>query len=166
MQSEIKDTEMALTFADLSASAARNNLRALKARRAGKVIEAKLFNAIADSEKIQARRALVYLRGNIGNEVEETAHLLRSKEEAFLREYPELEKRYAEIGNRHASETFLRYGKVAKNHFKLLKNFDKQNLNSETVCHVCQVCGFIILDQHPEKCPVCNAVKKKVKKHE
>ena len=75
-------------------------------------------------------------------------------------------RRSAESGNRHASETFLRYGKAAKNHFKLLKNFDKQNLDSETVCYVCQVCGFIILDQHPEKCPVCNAVKKKVKKHE
>ena len=62
---KLNDTIMALTFAELSASAARNRLCARKAEKQGDGQRAKLLDAIAASESIKTRRALVYLRGQI-----------------------------------------------------------------------------------------------------
>ena len=95
MKPEVEDISMALTFTALSVSAAQNDVYAKKARREGKKPLADLLNAIAASERIKARRALVYLRGKIGTADDFLERLLKSKKDDFETRFPELEKLYA-----------------------------------------------------------------------
>ena len=163
MKSEVQDVNMALAFTALSASAAQNDMYAKKARKEGKQQLANLLNAIAASERIKARRALVYLRGKIDTGDDFLSLLMESKKDDFKTRFPELEKLYAEKSRGHEPETFSRYARVAQNHYELLSEFQKAASDTRHVYYVCQVCGFIAADKVAGNCPICNAVEKKFK---
>jgi rubrerythrin len=63
--------------------------------------------------------------------------------------------------NRYGAEFFERLTRVTKNHLRLLEKSTGDPEDREHTLHVCRVCGFIALDNTPEKCPVCNAVPEK-----
>jgi rubrerythrin len=157
------DTKMALTFAALSASATRNQLCAQKAEKQGDLQWAKLLEAIAQSESIKTRRALVYLRGRITDVETYMQELLFHKKQMFSEEYPATAAAYTDKGKRHEAETFARYAAVAKNHYLLLNEIEEGNITEGTQYCVCNVCGYIAQNAVPEKCPVCNAVPDKFK---
>ncbi|MFC1857746.1 rubredoxin-like domain-containing protein [Thermodesulfobacteriota bacterium] len=166
MKPEIQDENMALTFTALSVAAAQNDMYAKKARKEGKQQLANLLNAIAGSERIEARRALVYLRGKIGTGNDFLSRLMGRKKNDFETRFPELEKLYAEKSRGHEPETFSRYARVAENHHELLSDLYKQDPDTRHVYYVCQVCGYIATDDIPGNCPICNAVDKKFKTSE
>jgi rubrerythrin len=157
----IEDTKMALTFAELSASAACNQMCAQKAEKQGDAHKAKLFEAIAHSESIKARRALVYLRGRITDVEACVQELIVRKKQMFSEKYPATSAEYAGKEKQHEAETFSRYTAVAKNHHLLLNDLVEGNIPEGTQYHVCNVCGYIAKNAAPEKCPVCNAVPNK-----
>ena len=158
---KIDDTKMALTFAELSASAARNRLCARMAEKQGDEQRAKLLDAIAESESIKTRRALVYLRGRITGLEAYMQELVVRKKQMFSEEYPAMAAAYTGKDERHEAEIFARYAAVAKNHHRLLKDIEEGNIPEGTHYCVCSVCGYIAKNAAPEKCPVCNAVPNK-----
>jgi len=150
------DSRMKLSMATESASAARNRLYAAKAKKEGQHQLAKLMTAMATGEQISARRALIYLRGKIGQADIHLDTLREQKQMAATQGYPTCRQTAASAGDRSAEAAFDQFEKVSHNHAAVLGNPDIDTAAHEF--HVCQVCGYIAIDTVPDKCPVCGAV--------
>ena len=155
------DQEMALAFANMSKSSALNKLYAARVKREGNVLLSKLLYSISRSEKIHAHRSLMYIRGKIGDPSEYLKHLLHEKHENVSVKYPKISQLSVDSGKKKASEAFDQFSKVTKIHLKLLKEALKKSADESTKYYVCQICGYIAVDEIPPKCPVCNAVQEK-----
>lgn len=159
--SDTLDQEMALAFAKMSKSSALNRLYAAKVKTEGNVLLSKLLYSISWSEKIRARRSLMYIRGKIGDPTEYLKRLLHIKQENVSIKYPKISRLSIDAGKKKASEAFDQFSKVEKIHLKLLKEALKGSADESTKYYVCQICGYIAVDETPPKCPVCNAVQEK-----
>lgn len=159
--SDTLDQEMALAFARMSKSSALNKLYAAKTKRGGNVLLSKLLYSISRSEKIHARRSLMYIRGKLVDPTEYLKHLLHDKHENVTVNYPKISQLSVDSGKKKASEAFDQFSKVTKIHLKLLNEALKKNADESTAYYVCQICGYIAVDEIPPKCPVCNAVQEK-----
>jgi rubrerythrin len=155
------DRRMKLAMAGESASAARNRLYAAKARKEGRLQLAKLMTAMAAGEQISARRALIYLRGKIGQAAPHLEWLRKQKEASAAQDYPAGRQSAASAADRSAEAAFAQFAKVSANHAAMLGDPDIATRNHEF--YVCQVCGFIAVDSIPEKCPICGAVPERFK---
>ena len=161
--SDIIDQEMALAFAKMSKSSALNRLYAAKVKREGKILLSKLLYSISRSERIHARRSLMYIRGKIGDPSEYLRNLIHAKKEKVSVKYPRISQLSINAGKKKASEAFDQFGKVEEIHISLLKDALKESADESTTYYVCQICGYIAVDEIPHNCPVCNAVQKKFK---
>lgn len=155
------DSRMKLAMATESASAARNRLYAAKAKKEGRLQLAKLMTALAAGEQISARRALIYLRGKIGDADAHLDTLRRYKKAEATQAYPASRKAADAAGDRSAAAAFDQFGKVSHNHAVVLDKPDIEAAAHEF--YVCQVCGYIALDTVPEQCPICGAVPERFK---
>jgi len=155
------DRRMKLAMASESASAARNRLYAAKAKKEGHHQLARLMTAMAIGEQISARRALIYLRGKIGRAADHLEALRRQKDAAASRVYPADRQAAGSGGDRSAEAAFAQFGQVSRNHAAVLETPDIESAAHDL--YVCQVCGYIVLDAVPEKCPVCGAVPERFK---
>lgn len=155
------EKRMKLTMAAESASAARNRLYAAKGKKDGRLQLAKLMTALASGEQISARRALIYLRGKIGDADAHLETLRRHKQEDATRGYPASRKAATAAGDRSAAAAFEQFGKVSHNHAVVLDKPDITAADHEF--YVCQVCGYIALDAVPDQCPICGAVPERFK---
>ena len=153
------DQEMALAFAKMSKSSALNGLYAAKVKREGNVLLSKLLYSISRSEKIRARRSLMYIRGKIGDPTEYLNRLLHIKQENVSIKYPKISRLSIDAGKNKASEAFDQFSKVEKIHLNLLK--EALSTDESTKYYVCQICGYIAVNEIPPKCPVCNAIQEK-----
>lgn len=153
----IPDADMAMTFAELSASAARNRLFAQKAKSEGNDRAALLLGAMAEAEEIMARRALIALRGKISALKDYLAEVADTKSRSAGR-CDERAAAAEQEGEQNTADAYRRFAAVARNHGKRLASEE-----GEAGLYVCQVCGYIAAGQAPERCPVCNAVAKKFK---
>jgi rubrerythrin len=158
---ETIEQEMALAFAKMSKSSSLNKLYATKVKREGNILLSKLLNSISWSEKIHARRSLMYIRGKVGDSAEYLKYLSQIKNENASVKYPKISQLSIDAGKKKASEAFNQLGKVEKIHLKLLKDALKGSADESATYYVCQICGYIAVDEKPPKCPVCNAVQEK-----
>jgi rubrerythrin len=143
-------------FLEVSRGAARKTIYALRAEQEGKSQLAKLFRAIALSEKAQALRLLLQLRGQTGTNEQ-------NSQTAFAEEIPSLLQRYQEAANiaedtgeRAMQSAFSQSARVQRMHLSLKKKLDEDSTRDSSY-HVCSFCGFIMEDHAPEKCPICTA---------
>ncbi len=152
--------DVARVFARTSVSAERNRMYAMKAEKAGNAGAAKLLDAVAASESVQARRMLMHLRGKIG-EIDEDllATLAEAKRAGFSRDLPEVARALEGAGRKTAAEAFEQFAQVAETHHRLLTGLT--DYATGPVYYVCGVCGHLAVDDPPEKCPVCGAVQKR-----
>jgi rubrerythrin len=151
------DADMAMTFAELSASAARNRLFSQKAKAEGNGQAALLLAAMAEGEEIMARRALIALRGKISALDDYLAEIEDTKARSAGR-CDERAGAAEENGEENTADAYRRFAAVTRNHGEQLAG-----LGGESDLNVCQVCGYIAAGESPERCPVCNAVAKKFK---
>ena len=158
----ILDKDMAMTFAGLSASAARNRLFAQKAKAAGAQQTALLLDALAEGEEIMARRALIAMRGGISDLDAYRDEIAGTKNRSAVRcgQYAEKAKQKGEDG---IADTYERFAAVLQNHGERLAGDEGEG---PSALHVCQVCGYVAAGEVPERCPVCHAVAKKFKTRE
>ena len=159
--SDTLEQEMALAFTKMSKSGALNKLYAARVKREGNPLLSKLLYSISRSEKIHARRTLMYIRGKLGESAEYLDRLLEIKNEKISIKYPKISQLSIDAGNKKASEAFGLFSKVEKIHLKLLKEALKGDVDGSTTYYVCQICGYIAVDEIPSNCPVCNAVREK-----
>lgn len=157
------DKDMANAYVKSTVSAALNNLYSAKLKKDGKTGLAKLLEAIAFAEEINARRILMHLRGKIEDPDGYLRDLMRIKKESFSEDYPHISKALKQSGSDTASEAFEQFGEVANIHLGLIEEVLEDEAGASTSYHVCTVCGYISETDAPEKCPVCGAVKSKFK---
>jgi len=157
------DSEMAEAFTHMSGKSALNELYAQRAKRGKRILLSKLLEAVSRSEHIHARRALMYIRGKMGDLDEYLSHLVHSKHIDTAQRYPQLSERLNEAGQKKAAEAFEQLSRVAAVHGKLLKAAIEDTPVGTMEYYVCDVCGYIAPEQPPDNCPVCNAVKEKFK---
>jgi rubrerythrin len=151
------------SYAKSATAAARNRLYASLLIREGRTSTAKLITAMANSDEIQARRILMYLRGKLGEINEYLNDLGEVKQDIGHREYPQLSRLLTADGEHKAAEAIDQFGQVAQNHADLLARNRRAPAEPSMDVYVCQVCGYIAEDQPPAKCPVCNAIQEKFK---
>lgn len=157
------DNDMANAYVESMVSAALNKLYSARLKKDGKQGLAKLLNAVAIAEEINARRMLMHLRGKVEDPGVYIKDLVKIKKESFLEKCPRISKALKEIGKDTASEAFGQFGEVARTHFELIQKVNKKEAAAASSYYVCAACGYVSENEAPEKCPVCGAVKSKFK---
>jgi rubrerythrin len=120
----------------------------------------KLFLAVAESEKIHARSHLGHLK-SVGETAENLKEAMAGEMHEFTTMYPEMISEAMEEGEKGAEISFSHASEVEKVHHGL---FEKALADSETYpvqdYFVCNACGYLAVNEPPDRCPVCGAVRK------
>jgi rubrerythrin len=120
----------------------------------------KLFQAIAESEKIHARRHLSYLKG-IRNTSENLQDAIAGEAREFEDMYPKMVAEAEEEKEAGPKISFSHASEVEKVHHELFKRALKDPEKFPVQDYfICNACGYIAEKEPPDKCPVCGAVKK------
>jgi rubrerythrin len=120
----------------------------------------KLFQAVAESERIHARRHLSYLKG-IRSTAENLQEAIGGEPREFETMYPRMVAEAKEEKEEGPEISFSHASEVEKVHHALFKKALKDP-EKFPVQHyfICNACGYIAVKKPPDKCPVCGAVKK------
>ncbi len=148
--------EVEKSYLCLSRDAARKKLYAMRAEQDGSPQLARLFRAIAVSEEVQATRFLLQLRGQIGNNSQNTAAAFEKEIPALINQYNQAVLTAAKTDERGMESAFTQSAKVERIHLNLKKKLDKKP-GKKTAYHVCGFCGFIMENAAPDTCPICTA---------
>lgn len=125
---------------------------------------AKLFRAVAEAETVHA---LAHLR--VLDEVQETADNLKAaaagEAHEFQSMYPPFVAMAQAEGNSRAEKSFKNALAVEEIHHGLyleaLKAVEAGEDLAVEAIFVCDVCGYTVIGDAPERCPVCGAVQKR-----
>jgi rubrerythrin len=131
-----------------------------KADREGYPQVARLFRAAAEAETVHALNHLRALKG-IAATAANLTEALAGEVAEFEKMYPPMIAAAQAEGNKDAERTFNFANEVEKIHAQLFKkaleNLEKKELVD---IFICPVCGYTVEGEAPDKCPVCNALKK------
>ncbi len=121
---------------------------------------AKLFKAAAAAETVHAHNHLRVL-GGVGSTVENVQEAINGETFEFKQMYPEYLETSMGAGEAQATWSFDVALQVEKVHAGLYEGAlaavkAGKDLETEKF-YVCKVCGNTFENEHPDKCPVCNA---------
>jgi rubrerythrin len=161
---EKTNNNLAYAFAAESAAAARNEAFAKKAEKENYPQLARLFRALAAAETVHANKYLLILRGKVGSSEENLKYAFENDINANEDEYMRLVQDAIDEGFGGAEKFFSQSKEVASIHAELYEKASETLLKDKYQKYfVCNICGFIIEDEAPEKCPICGAVKTRFK---
>jgi len=155
---------LASAFAGESQANRRYLAFAKKAKEDGYPNLAKLFKAAAAAETIHAHNHLRVM-GGIGSTAENVEEAINGETHEFKEMYPGFLATAKAAGESQAVWSFDVALQVEKVHAKLYEGAKAalaagKDLETEKFW-VCKVCGNTFENEHPEKCPVCNATEYK-----
>ena len=137
---------------------------ARKAEKEGHAQVAKLFRAAAEAETVHALSHLEAV-GGVKSTRENLEAAIRGETYEFEEMYPPMIAEAEKEGHKRARRSFDYANQVEKVHAALYrKALEALGRNEEVDYYVCQVCGHTVEGEAPDKCPVCQAVKKAFKK--
>jgi len=135
-----------------------------KAEREGYPQVARLFRAAAEAETVHALNHLRVLKA-IQSTQENLKEAVSGETAEFLEMYPRMIAAAQAEGHKEAERTFNFANEVEKVHAMLFQKALENLANKELVdIFVCSVCGHTVEGEAPDKCPICNAVKKLFKR--
>lgn len=150
------DTEpLAQAFVRQSVAAAKNRIRAQKAAQEKDPAQV-LFLALAQAQDVQAKKALMLLRGRIGGTQENLAEALQESREMAVETLPWTVLAQAE-GDRAAGALLVQMARALASHLAL----GQTPVPAGAVYQVCTICGHIHVGADPGRCPVCQALPEK-----
>jgi rubrerythrin len=133
---------------------------AKQAEKEGHPQVAKLFRAAAEAETVHAHTHLRTL-GGIRSTAENLKEAIAGETHEFKKMYPAMIEEAKKAGEKAAERTFTYANEVEKVHANLYQNaLDNLGKLPEADYYVCSVCGYTCENEPPDRCPVCNAVKK------
>lgn len=154
------DDNVRAAFAGESQANRKYIFFAEKAEAEGYQQVAKLFRAVADAETVHARNHLRVL-GKIKSTEENLSGAINGEKYEFSTMYPSFIKKAEEEGNEKAKNSFDLANKVEKIHHILfqsvLSKIKARQVVEQKPIYVCQVCGYTVEGEAPERCPVCGA---------
>jgi rubrerythrin len=123
---------------------------------------AKLFRAAAHAETVHAHAHLRAM-GGIGDTVANLKDAASGERFEFTEMYPPYVAAAKAEGQAAAERSFAFAMAVEKTHFDLysaaLASVQEGKDIAAQKFYVCPVCGHTVADSHPDKCPVCGALK-------
>jgi rubrerythrin len=136
---------------------------ARRAEKEGFVNIARLFRATAEAETVHAMTHLRAMKG-VNTTEENLAGAMAGEEFEFKSMYPKFIEKATSEKATAANISFKNAMAVEQVHYSLYSAaLDRvktgEDLTSSRV-YVCNICGHTVLDEAPEKCPICNAQKK------
>ena len=133
---------------------------AKQAEKEGHPQVAKLFRAAAEAETVHAHTHLRTL-GGVKSTAENLKEAIAGETHEFKKMYPAMIDEAKKAGEKAAERTFSYANEVEKVHANLYqKALDNLGKLPEADYYVCSVCGYTCENEPPDRCPVCNAVKK------
>ena len=142
---------------------------AKRAESEGYVQIAKLFRAAAAAETIHAHAHLQAM-GGINSTSENLNHAMQGEEFEFKQMYPKFIEEAKAEDNHAALISFKNAMAVEQVHYSLyIQAIEKIKEGEHLAVHkifVCGICGNTVLDEIPDKCPVCGAPKARFKEIE
>ncbi len=133
---------------------------AKKAEEEGYAQIARLFRAAAAAETVHAHNHLKVLKG-VRSTAENLQEAIDGETGEFREMYPRMIAGSQAEGDKEAERTFNFANEVEKTHAALFQKALKNLADKAMVeMYVCSICGHTVEGEPPEKCPVCNAVKK------
>jgi rubrerythrin len=137
---------------------------AKKAEAEGFMMVAKLFRAAAEAETVHAHAHLRAM-GGIKSTKENLEEAIKGESFEFKHMYPDYIKQAGEEKARAALGSFQNAMAVEQVHHSLyleaLNTVKEGKDLADQKVFVCSVCGNTVLNEPPEKCPVCGARKTK-----
>lgn len=133
---------------------------AKQAEKEGHPQVAKLFRAAAEAETVHAHAHLRTLDG-VKTTEENLKEAIAGETHEFKKMYPAMIEEAKKEGQKAAERSFTYANEVEKVHANLYqKALDNLGKLPEVDYYVCSVCGYTCENEPPDRCPVCNAVKK------
>ena len=134
------------------------------AEEAGHKQVARLFRATAEAETVHARNHLKVM-GEIKSTRENLEVAVSGENYEFTEMYPGFIAEAKSENNASAERSFDMANKVEKIHHGLFQKAGKsletgEPFGSLPYC-VCQVCGYTVEGEPPERCPICGAPRSK-----
>jgi len=127
---------------------------------------AKLFRAAAEAETVHALNHLREL-GAVKSTKENLVDAIAGESYEFQDMYPRMIADAQAEGNKRAEISFAYANAVEKIHAALYKKaLENLGKNEEVDYYVCQVCGNTVEGEPPDRCPICNSLKKMFRKVE
>jgi len=127
---------------------------------------ARLFRAAAEAETVHARKHLTVLEG-IRSTGDNLQAAIGGEHYEFSEMYPEFIQQAEAEGESKARTSFDLANQVEKVHHSLFKAaldmLEKKQALEDKIFYVCQVCGYTVEGEAPDKCPICGAPKVKFK---
>ena len=119
---------------------------------------ARIFRAASEAEAIHARRLLVALKA-IGTTEENLAAAVSGETEEYESMYPGFIKEAEAEGVTAPVDIFTHAMKAEEVHAKIYAAAlaavqEGKDIEGKEV-HVCPYCGYIVLNEPPEHCPIC-----------
>ena len=134
---------------------------AATADRQGHKQAAKLFRALAESERVHAQNHL--LASGEGGETEDNiSSAIDGETYEFTQMYPSFINQAEKEGNQRAVASFRAAMAAEKAHAVLLSAL-LEHSGREDDYYVCSVCGQTVTGNAPNKCPACGASGSKLK---
>lgn len=159
MSGKTKDNLMA-SFAGESQANRKYLAFAKKAEKEGKTQVARLFRAIAEAETIHALKHLD-TAGKVASTNENIKAAIEGETYEFSQMYPGYIAEAKEEGNTSAVRSFELANEAEKVHAELykkaLQDLEAGNDMQAESFHLCPVCGYVAVNEAPERCPICNA---------
>ncbi|NYT20168.1 MAG: rubrerythrin family protein [Methanosarcinales archaeon] len=125
---------------------------------------AKLFRAAAAAETVHAHNHLKVM-GEVKTTEENLREAITGETMEFNEMYPAFIEEAEKEGNKQAVRSFDLANKVEKVHAELYqKALDNMDNNEDVDYYVCEVCGYTVEGEAPERCPICGAVHSKFTK--
>lgn len=149
-------------FARLSRSSMRSRLYAMRARKDNRPELERFFQALADSQSMQAQRFLVQIRGTVGETGENEKTSFDIDLPAAIKEYKSLLQEAEQLGSKALTTGFSHGMEVDRLILELHGTLADRPQDTEY--YVCDFCGYIAVDEPPDNCPVCTAPKNRFKK--
>ena len=133
---------------------------AKQAEKEGHPQVAKLFRAAAEAETVHAHAHLRTLDG-VKSTAENLKEAIAGETHEFKKMYPGMIEEAKKEGEKAAERSFNYANEVEQVHANLYqKALDNLGKLAGADYYVCSVCGYTCENEPPDRCPVCNAVKK------
>ena len=167
----MSDTQKNLldAFAGESQANRRYLFFADKAEKEGHPQIARLYRATAEAETVHARNHLGVMEG-IGSTEDNLKVAASGENYEFTKMYPGFIEQAKADNNERAEVSFDHANKVEKIHYglyqKALTALEAGEQLKDEPYFVCQVCGYTVAGEAPEKCPVCGAPRSMFKRVE